>query len=107
MVKKARKKQKVVRNSTPVGITDEDYNLLVDRMVEVAKETHQKIDNQHTQLFGEVFDLLQILCKSMKEVRFMISKKASQSQEASPSDDRPTPGWRPAACGIRSGWSTC
>ena len=64
--KKGRKKKNNVRDSTPSSLTDEDYNLLVDRMAEDFNETYQKIDNRHTELFGGVINLLQTICKSMK-----------------------------------------
>ena len=51
ITKKGRKKQKVVRDSTLVGLTNDDYNLLVDIMDEVANETHQRIDSQHINIF--------------------------------------------------------
>ena len=87
MEKKGKKKQTHVKDSTPAGLIGEDYNLLVDRMAGVIEETCQKIDNWHTELFGGVIDLLQTLCKAMKDVRVMVNKKVTQLQEASPSND--------------------
>ena len=43
-LKRSRKKKKVVRDH-PVRFTNDEYNLLEDRMVEISDETHQNIDN--------------------------------------------------------------
>ena len=40
MVKKGKKNKKFVRDSTPIGIIDEDYNMLADRMDEVSIQMH-------------------------------------------------------------------
>ena len=74
--KKRKKKKNYIRESTLVSLIDEDYNLWVYKMVEVIKETHQNIDDRNIKFFGGVSDLLQTLCKSMKEVRVAVSKKA-------------------------------
>ena len=68
-------KVKGIKDSTYIGINDDDYNLLADKMVEVDDEMHQNIDNQHTELFQRVIDMLQTLCKVGKYVRVKVSKK--------------------------------
>ena len=66
LMENGRKKQKVIKDSNPIGLTDEDYNLLVDRMVEVVDETHQNINSRHTDIFDAVTELLQTLCYDVK-----------------------------------------
>ena len=57
----------------PIGITDDDYNLLVDRMDEITDKTRHKFDERNTQFFKEVMNLLQVFCKDVKDVRVMVS----------------------------------
>ena len=77
--KKGRKKHKFVKDSTPIRLTNDDYNLLADRMVEVDDETRKKIDSRHIELFEGITDLLQTLCKVVKEVRVVVSTRPSLS----------------------------
>ena len=56
-------------------------------MVEVDDGTHQNIENQHSELFQGVIDMLQTLCKVGKYVRVKVSKKEAQEKEAIPCDD--------------------
>ena len=75
-------------NSTPIGLIDEDYNLLVDRMDQGAEETCQNIDNWNTEIFEGFTDLVQTLCNVVKGIRVTFNKKMAQLQEAGPYDDR-------------------
>ena len=76
-------------DSRSIGIINNDYNLLANRMVNLANETRQHIDKWHTEIFEGVTDLLQSICKDVKEVRVVFSNKVMQSQEAGPSNDFP------------------
>ena len=87
MVKKGRKNKTLVRDSTSVGIIDEDYNMLADRMDEVSIQIVQNIYSWHTKLSEGVIDLLQALCKVVKDVRAVASKKEIELQEYVLSND--------------------
>ena len=52
--------------------------------------TSQMIDIQHIHLFQGVTDLLQILYSAKNESIVIVCQPMVQSQEAGPSDDRPT-----------------
>ena len=56
-------------------------------MFEVDNETNRNIDNHHTELFQGVIDMLQTLCKVVKDIRVKVSRKESREQEAGPFDD--------------------
>ena len=77
--KRGTKKQNVVKDSTPVGLINDNYNLLADWITEVANEMRQMIDSRHTELFEGIIDLHQTLCKAMKEVIFMVRTRLAQS----------------------------
>ena len=72
-----KRRKKAIRDSTVVGLTYNDYNLLVDRMDKVGDETCQNIDNRHSDLFEGVTNLLQTLYKFMKEVRVTVSNRTT------------------------------
>ena len=74
--KKSRKKENADRNP-PIGLTDDDYNLLADKMVEVIYETRQRIYTQNADLIGVVTDLLQTLCVAIKDLRMAVSQGQS------------------------------
>ena len=76
-------------DSRSIGIINNDYNLLANRMVKLANETRQHIDKRHTEIFEGVTDLLQSIFKDVKEVGVVFSNKVIQSHEADPSDDFP------------------
>ena len=48
IIKKGRKKLKAIKDSIPIGLTDDDYNFLAEKMVEVVDKTCQNIDSRHT-----------------------------------------------------------
>ena len=52
--------------------------------------TSQRIDIQHIHILEGVTNLLQILCSAENEAKVTICHPMVQSQEAGPSDDRPT-----------------
>ena len=56
-------------------------------MFEVDDEKKQNIDNHHTELFQGVIDMLQTLCKVVKDIRVVASKKETELQEYVLSND--------------------
>ena len=88
--RKGRKKQKDVKDTDPVVLTNDDYNIFPDRMDEVVEESWQKEDEWKTVLFKDVSGLLQVPCMIVKEVWAAVSRRESTQEEDFPSDDRPT-----------------
>ena len=72
--KKSHKIRKDDKTYGASGLTDDDYNLIVDQMVELANETHQKIDERNTDLVRGITYLLQTLYVLVKEFRAMVSR---------------------------------
>ena len=73
-----------------MDLTDDDYTLLTKRMVEIAEENHKKMDNINTDFFKELIDLLQVLCKALKEVHIIVNTPYLESSEAGQSREWPS-----------------
>ena len=56
--KKSRKKQKADKIARARGLTNEDYNHIVDQMEEVTNATCKRIDERNTDLVGGITNLL-------------------------------------------------
>ena len=71
--KQSCKKWKVDKTSGASVLTDDDYNLIVDRMDEVSNVIFKKIDDFNTDLVWGIVDLVQDLCVAVKEVRVVVA----------------------------------
>ena len=55
-----------------VNLTNDDYNLISDRMEKFTNQWYKKMDAHHTELLRSIADLLQMLCIVVKEVRVSV-----------------------------------
>ena len=65
---KPAKKKKEVKDTGLIRLTDDDYMCLMNRMEEIVDVARKKYENQNTDFFTVVTDLLQTLCIVFKEV---------------------------------------
>ena len=63
---KGHKKRKGDKSTGTVVLTNDDYTLLIDALVEVAYESYKKIDECKKKLTSSITDLLQTLCNVVK-----------------------------------------
>ena len=90
MENKGKKKQKVVKDTATRWLMDDEFNMLLYRMVDIAEENRKLPGEITTYLFAGVIDLLQVICKVVKEVRVAVTplkttkKKAIRKSEARP-----------------------
>ena len=56
--KKIRKKRKVDRSFSIASLIDDGYNMMFDKMEEVANERCKKMDESHIELVSSIIDLL-------------------------------------------------
>ena len=59
------KKRKDKKSTGTVGLTNNDYTLLMEPMGEIASQILKKMDECQTELIGNIIDL-QMLCKAVK-----------------------------------------
>ena len=78
--KRIHKKRKVDRTAGAGGLTNDDYNLIADRMEEVSNETCKRIDERNADLVGGIMELLQTLCVVVKEVRVVLEWELFQTK---------------------------
>ena len=64
--KKIHKKQKINKTSRAGGLTNDDCNLIIDRIEEVSNESCKHIDGHNTDLVRGIINLLQTLCVMIK-----------------------------------------
>ena len=64
--KKSHKKRKADKTYGVGFLTNDDCNLITDRMEELANETCNKIDDHNNNLVRDIMDLLQSLCVLVK-----------------------------------------
>ena len=60
--KKSRKKRKVDRSSGIIGITNDDYNLIFDKIKEVANERCMEMFVRHAKFLSNITNLPRTLC---------------------------------------------
>ena len=58
-----------------IGIINDDYNMLLDRMEEVVNQSCRNINEFPTKLESNVIDLLQVICTALKEVRVAVDQE--------------------------------
>ena len=66
------KKRKDDKSDRDVSLTNIDYTLLMHTMTKVSNQCLNNIDEQKTKLTNNVTNLLQTLCKVVKEVRMVV-----------------------------------
>ena len=74
-IETSRKKRKIDGSFGIVGLTNDDYNMVLDGMEEVANQSCWKIDEFHTESVSNVTNLLQVLCTIVKEVRVAVDQE--------------------------------
>ena len=67
-------KRKFNISSVIVGITNDDYKLVLYRMEEVTNQTCKKVDERHIELVSSIIDLLQMLCTVVKEFKVAVDQ---------------------------------
>lgn len=63
------------------SLTDDDVNMLFDRMIDVAEENSKMVEEQNVELFGGVTDLLTTLCQAVKEIQISTIQEGARYQE--------------------------
>ena len=66
------KKRKDDKSDRTVSLTNIDYTLLMHTMTKVSNQFLNNVDEKKTKLTNSVTNLLQMLCKVVKQVRMVV-----------------------------------